>query len=100
MSRRAARFTQCDLERAMRAADAHRARSGAAWRVRIEVDGTIVLEPMPPSGVRGAGPERADLKCDAAAIAALRQAEAYLDATYGEAEEDACREKSSRSTRT
>lgn len=89
MTRRAARFTQCDLERALRAADAHRARSGAAWRVRIEVDGTIVLEPLPPGGVQGAGPERADPKCDAKDIAALRQVEAYLDATYGEAEEGA-----------
>lgn len=89
MSRRAARFTQCDLERAMRAADACRARTGAAWRVRIEPDGTIVLEPMPLGGVQGAGPDRADPKYDAKDIAALRQAEAYLVATYGEAEEGA-----------
>ncbi len=49
MTRRAARFTQCELERALRAVDAHRARSGEAWRVRIAVDGAIVLEPMPNS---------------------------------------------------
>lgn len=45
VTRRAARFTQCDLERALRATDAQRARSGEAWRVRIEMNGAIVLEP-------------------------------------------------------
>jgi len=47
MTRRAARFSQCDVERALRAADAQRARTGAAWRVRIEADGAIVLETQP-----------------------------------------------------
>lgn len=51
MTRRAARVTQCDIERALRAASAQRARSGDAWRVRVEVDGAIVLEPQPsPDG--------------------------------------------------
>ncbi|CCJ07031.1 hypothetical protein [Methylocystis sp. SC2] len=47
MSRRAARVTQCDIERALRAASAQRSRSGEAWRVRVEVDGVIILEPQP-----------------------------------------------------
>jgi hypothetical protein len=47
MSRRAARATQADIERAIRAADAQRARTGGNWRVRIERDGAIVLEPAP-----------------------------------------------------
>lgn len=47
MTRRAARVTQCDIERALRAASAQRARSGEAWRVRVEADGTIILEPQP-----------------------------------------------------
>ncbi|MGD9544989.1 MAG: hypothetical protein AB7F41_17085 [Methylocystis sp.] len=47
MSRRVARVTQCDIERALRAATAQRARSGDAWRVRVEADGAIVLEPQP-----------------------------------------------------
>ncbi len=57
MTRRAARFTQCELERALRAADAQRARSGEAWRVRIAVDGAIILEPMPKSQPEADWPE-------------------------------------------
>ncbi len=47
MSRRAARATQEEIARAIRAADAQRARSGDHWRVRIERDGAIILEPAP-----------------------------------------------------
>ncbi len=50
MTCRVARVTQCEIERALCAAEKRRARGGEAWRVRIETDGTIVLEvqPHPP----------------------------------------------------
>lgn len=47
MSRRVARATQEEMERALRAAQAQCARSGEKWRVRVERDGAIVLEPQP-----------------------------------------------------
>jgi hypothetical protein len=46
MSRRAARATQEEIERAIRAASEHRQRTGESWRVRVEKDGAIVLEPF------------------------------------------------------
>jgi hypothetical protein len=52
MSRRPARATQEEIERALRAAEAQRTRSGGLYRVRVEKDGAIVLEPAtdaPPS---------------------------------------------------
>jgi hypothetical protein len=47
VTRRAARFTQCDLERALRAVDAHRARTGAAWRVcALRLTGRLSWSPV------------------------------------------------------
>lgn len=46
MTRRAARATQEEMERAIRAAEAQRERTGTLWRVRVERDGAIVLEPF------------------------------------------------------
>jgi hypothetical protein len=48
MTRRAARATQEEMERAGRAAAELRQSTGEPWRVRIEKDGAIVLEPGPP----------------------------------------------------
>lgn len=49
MTRRAARATQEEMERAIRAAEAQRERTGTLWRVRVERDGAIVLEPFQPA---------------------------------------------------
>jgi hypothetical protein len=46
MTRRAARATQEEIERAIRAASVERGRTGEPWRVRVERDGAIVLEPF------------------------------------------------------
>jgi hypothetical protein len=57
MTRRAARATREEIDRALRAADAQCARSGRPWRVRVERDGSIVLEPAPaPPAEPGAAP--------------------------------------------
>jgi hypothetical protein len=51
MTRRAARATQEEIERAGRAAAELRQSTGETWRVRVERDGAIVLEPFqaPPA---------------------------------------------------
>jgi hypothetical protein len=46
MSRRPARFTQADIARAIRAAEDQHAKTGTLWRVRVEREGDIVIEPF------------------------------------------------------
>ena len=57
MTRRRPRALQCEIERAMSAVEARRARGGENWRVRLEPDGAIVIEQQPAPEPRPWAPE-------------------------------------------